>query len=107
MLEKLFPDLLKMSKFNISQDQYSTVVYSLVALYARFRVVEILKLSGRPLAFISCKAFLENKKRSGTKSPCLIFCIIYEEKIFLLLYSMTRPNVIVWWFAFTSRDIGL
>ena len=42
----------------------------------------ILKLSCRPLAFTSYKAFLKNKKRSGTCAPSLIFCMIFEEKYF-------------------------
>ena len=54
----------------------------------------ILKLRCRPLSFTSYKAFLKNK-RSGT-SPCLIFCIIFWRKVFLLLYSINWPNFIVW-----------
>ena len=58
----------------------------------------ILKLRSRPLDFTSYKAFLKNKKRSGT-SPlifCLIFCMIFKENIFFLLHSITLPNFIVW-----------
>ena len=46
-------------KLSISLDKYFKVLYSLFSL----------KLSCRPLAFTSYKAFLTNKKRSRTSLP--------------------------------------
>ena len=57
----------KKSKLSISLDQYSKVSYILGLLFAKLRTIEnILKLSRRPLAFTSNKAFTKNKKSSGT-----------------------------------------
>ena len=54
---------------------------------------KMFKLSCRPLAITSYRAFLKNKKRFGT-SPCLIFYMIFEE-IYVLLYSIKWPNFAV------------
>ena len=57
----------KKSKLSISLDQYSKVSYILCLLFANLRTIEnILKLSRRPLAFTSNKAFPKNKKSSET-----------------------------------------
>ena len=61
----------KISKLIISLNQWSKVLCSLFSLNVQ--------VEGRPLAFTSYKAFLKSKKRSGT-GPCLIFCIMFEEK---------------------------
>ena len=54
-IEILFPvPFLKKTKLSISMDQYSKVLFSLFLLYAN---QNILKLSCRPLAFTSYKAF--------------------------------------------------
>ena len=54
-----------------------------------------LKLSCRPLAFTSSKAFLKNKK--GLELVLLPhFLHDFWRKIFLLLYSITWPNFNVW-----------
>ena len=60
----------KKSKLTLSLDQYSKVLRSLffiVSLVEGYRY--ILNLSCRPLGFTSYKAFLKNKKRSGTNLP--------------------------------------
>ena len=57
----------KKSKLSISLDQKSKFLYSLYLLYAMLRANRnTLKLSYRPLAITSCKAFLRNKSRTGT-----------------------------------------
>ena len=45
--------------------------------------------------FYSYKAFLKNKKKSGTSLPAL-FSAWFWRKILLLLYSIPWPNFIVW-----------
>ena len=54
-----------------------------------------LKLNCRPFAFTSYKAFLKNKKRSGTSQqekglePSHTFCMIFEEKYFSFYILVT------------------
>ena len=55
----------KESKFSISLDQQFKVLYSLLLLNSKSKGYRnTLKLSCRPLAFISYKASLKNRKRS-------------------------------------------
>ena len=55
----------KKSKFSISLNQQFKVLYSLLLLNVQVEGYQsTLKLSCRPLAFISYKASLKNKKRS-------------------------------------------
>ena len=64
----------------------------------------ILKLSCRPLAFTSYKAFLKNKKRSGTSLPASFSLHGFWRKIFLvLLFYLTKFQCLA---AFASWDIG-
>ena len=59
--------------------------------------VNILKSSCRTIAFTLCKAFLRNKKRSGTSLPASFSAWNFlHSKIFMLLYSINWPNFIVW-----------
>ena len=63
-----------------------------------------LKVSCRPLAFTSSKAFLKNKK--GLELVLLPhFLHDFWRKIFLLLYSITWPNFNVW-LSLLLWDIG-
>ena len=55
----------------------------------------ILKLSSRPLAFISYYVFLKNKKRSGTSHP-VPFSASFLKKMLLLLYCINWPSFIIW-----------
>ena len=55
-----------------------------------------LKLSCRPLAFTSHKAFLKSKKRSRTSLPVFIFCMIIEEIPISLATTIKWPNFITW-----------
>ena len=59
----------KKSKLSISLDQYCKVSYNLFIVCQVKRYQVIVKRSCRPLAFTSYKAFLKNKKRSGTNLP--------------------------------------
>ena len=82
---------------SISLDQLSNVLYSLFLLYAKNEDYQnILKLSCGPLFFTSYNAFLK-KLRCLELASLPHFLMIFEKKIFLILYSITRPNFIVWW----------
>ena len=62
------------SKMKIEQVSGSTV-QSFIQFFIAYQVeghLKILKLSSRPLAFTSYKAFLKNKKRSGEKNISLV-----------------------------------
>ena len=70
----------KRAKLSISLDHLSKQSFEHFVFIA-YQVVDyrnILILSCRPLAFRPHKAFLKNKKNSGTSLP--IFCMIFEEK---------------------------
>ena len=54
---------------------------------------KMFKLSCRPLAITSYKAFLKNKKRFGT-SPCLIFYMIFEE-IYVSCYILLSGQILL------------
>ena len=57
----------KKSKLSVSLDQQSKVLYNLFFIISQVEGYRnILKLSCRPLAFNSFKAFLKNKVRSRT-----------------------------------------
>ena len=57
---------------------------------------EKLKLSCRPLAFTWYKALLKNKKGLELVSLPHFLPEFWKKNIFLLLYSITWPNFIVW-----------
>ena len=59
----------KKSKLGISLDQYSKVLYSFFVVCQVEDYRNVLELSCKPLAYTSYKAFLKNKKRSGTNLP--------------------------------------
>ena len=71
----------KNSKLSISLDQFLFIVGQVEG----YR--NILKLSCRSLSFISYKAFVKNKKRSGT-TLCASFCAWYLKKniSFIIFY---------------------
>ena len=78
----------KKAKLNIFPNQQSEDFIQLV--FIEYQVVHyrnILKISCRPLAFTLYKAFLKNKKMSGTS--CLSFCMIFEEKCFSCYILLT------------------
>ena len=71
------------SKLSASLNQYYEVLSNLFLLYDKLRAKEIypLKLSCRPLAFTSFKAFL--KKKKGLKLVFLPhYCMTFKEKYF-------------------------
>ena len=60
----------KKSKLIQSRNQQSKVLYSLFLFHAQVEGYQIkLKLRCRPVAFNSFKAFLKNKRRTGTSLP--------------------------------------
>ena len=61
------------------------------------------KLNCRPLAFTSYKAFLKNKKRSGTSLPASFSAWFLKKYIsVVILYYLTKFHCLV---VFTSWDI--
>ena len=54
-----------------------------------------MKLSSRPFAFTSYKAFSKNKKRSGSSLPVSFSARFLIKNIFLLLNSINRSNFVV------------
>ena len=46
----------------------------------------ILKLSCKPLAFTSCKAFLKNKKKSGTSPLAPYSALFLKKNIYLVIF---------------------
>ena len=60
---EIIPRRFSKSKLGVSLDEYSKVLYSLSLLYAKLKdSCNILKLSCRPLAFTSHKAFKKEKE---------------------------------------------
>ena len=64
--------------------------------------LKILKLSCKPLPSTSYKAFLKNKKRSGTSLPASFSAWLLKNNIIIIIIIIIWPNFI----AFTSWDIG-
>ena len=65
----------------------------------------ILKLSSKQLSFTSYKAFLNNKKRSGTSFPASFSVWFLEKNIFLaIFYKLTKFHCLV---TFTLWDLGI
>ena len=94
MVEKLFPDsFLKNQNWEylwINSLKFYAVCFYCISSWG----LHILKLSCRPPTFTSFKAFLKNKKRSGTSLPVTLY--YFWRKIFSFLYSCTWPNFVVW-----------
>ena len=64
----------------------------------------ILKLSGRPLAFTSYKFFKKNKKRCGTSLPASFSAQFLKKNISLVIsYGLTKFHCLV---VFTLWNIG-
>ena len=100
--ETIFPDPFLKTKIEyISASIVQTCIQFLFNIYQLEGYQKILELSCRPLAFSSHKAFSKNK---GVLSPCLIFCMIFKEKYFLL-YFMNWPNFIVWFLRELLRNM--
>ena len=96
LVDKLFPD-----PFQKNQN-WAYLWINIVKFYMFFFFVcqaedyrKWLKLSCRPLAFPSYKAFLKNNKRCGI-SPLPHFLYDFWRKMFLWLYSITWPDFNVW-----------
>ena len=104
MVEKLFPDsFLKNQNWALSLDQYSKSFTRFI--YIVFQVEDNqkwLKLNCWPLAFISYKTFLKNKKRHGT-SLLASFSAWFLKKNIVIFHYLT---IFQWLVAFTSWDIG-
>ena len=64
--------------------KFHTVCLS-VCLF-RSKTTKTLKLSGNLIAFTSYKAFLKNKKRSGTSLPGLLSARFLKKKIFHVIF---------------------
>ena len=89
-------------------DVFGSMVYRFIQFVSIACQVEgyenILKLTYRPLAFTLCKAFLKNKKSSGTSFPASFSAWFLKKNIYpVIFYSPTNLYCPV---AFTSWDIG-
>ena len=86
---------------SISTDHISIPHFFIVSQVEGHR--NILKLNCRPLAFTSSKAFLKNKKRSGTILLVSFSAWFLKKTIFLVIfYWLTKFHSLV---VFTSWDI--
>ena len=84
VVRKPLLNLFKKSKLSISLDQCCKVLKQFVFIVCQVEGYRfILKLSCKPLAFPSYKAFLKKQKEVWNQSPYHIFCLIFKEKYFL------------------------
>ena len=104
-VEILFPDpFLKNQSWPYlwinSQKFYTACFYCMPG----WGLSKYIKLRCRPLAFISCKAFLKNKKRSRTSLPVSFSQSILKKNMsHLIFYYLTKFSCLV---KFTLWDIG-
>ena len=78
----------KKSKLSISVDQLSEMLHSLFLLYVQVEFYQkILQLRCWPLALTLHKAFLENKKRSGTSLPFSLSAWFLKENISHVIFN--------------------
>ena len=78
--------LSKKSKLSTSLDQQCKVLNSLILLNTSLWTIKILKLSGRSLAFFSCKAFLTTKKKFGTSLPASCSASFLKKNIYIIIF---------------------
>ena len=84
----------KKSKLSISLDQQSKVLYGLFLLYARLRTIKIYwTWATYHLLLPYMKLFFQSE--SGTSLTVSFSASFFKKKKFIL-YSITRPNFIVW-----------
>ena len=84
VVEKLLPDpFLKNQIEHISESISISLMQFVYIVFQVERYQNILKLSCRPLAFTSYKAFLKNKKRSRTSLPASFYYILLTDQISL------------------------
>ena len=95
----------KKSKLSISLYRCSKVyIYFVFIVWQVEDYRKWLKLSCRPLSFTWYKAFLTNKKRSGTSLPVSFSALSSKKNIYLVIfYYLTKFQCLI---AFTSRVIG-
>ena len=80
----------KKSKLSISLDQYSKVLYILIVCQVQdYR--KSLKLSCRPFAFTSYKAFLKNNKGSGTSFLASFSARFLKKNISVVIFYYLTP----------------
>ena len=86
MVEKLFPDpFLKNLNWAISGSIAQSFMQFVFIVCQVERYRNILKLGCRPLARTSSKAFLKNKKKSGTSFPGSFFAWFLKENVSLAI----------------------
>ena len=92
-------------KLSISLNQYFKSFIYLVLIVCQVEDYrKWLKLSCRPFAFTSYKAFLKNKKRFGTSLPASFSAWFFKKNISVVIfYYLTKFQCLV---AFISWDIG-
>ena len=93
--EASFRPLCEKSKLGVILDQQIEVLWRLFLLYVKVKVYQnILKLRYWQLDFTSYKAFVENKKKSGTS--LLISFSAWSFKKNVTFYAINWPNSITW-----------
>ena len=93
----------KKSKLSISPDQYFNVLYFVFIVCQVEDYRKRLKLSCRPLAFTSDRAFLKTK-RSGTSPPASFSAWFSEKNISVVIfYYLTKFQCLV---AFFREILG-
>ena len=97
MLEKLFPN-----PFLKTQNWACLWINSLKFYIAQFYCVlswgllKYIEINSWSLAFVSRKAFLKNKTRSGISSPASFSAWFLEENISLVILYINWPNFVVY-----------
>ena len=106
VVEKLFPGpFLKNQNYTYLRINSLKVLYILFLLFVQVEDYRNwLKLSCRPLVFISNETFLKNKKKSGTSLPTSFSVWFLKKNISLVIFFyLTKFQCLV---VFTSWDIG-
>ena len=105
VVEKLFPDpfLKNQNWANLCVNSlkfYSVCFYCMLS----WGLSKYIEINCKPLTFTSHKAFLKNKKRSGTSLPASFSAWLFKKNIYLVIfYSLIKFDCLV---AFTSWEIG-
>ena len=78
------------SKLNICLDQQSKVLHDLFYSISGLGLSKYNETKPQSTCFyLPSKAFLKNQKKVWNQSPCLIFCMIFEEKYFSCYILLT------------------
>ena len=82
-------------KFRISLDQNSNVLCSFYCIPSR-RLLKYIETKLLMTCLYVILSFFKQQKGDWNLSPCIILCIIFEKKIFFLIYSINWLSSIAW-----------